>query len=115
MRKACQSVKTDASARILLAPLTATNGIEAVALYTEKGKQIDLVATDLNMPFMGGLDVLAELRKLNPNLKAIVFTGMGIVQEPVAAKNLAQYICLKKPFDAALLLNTLHSVLVKNS
>ena len=91
--------------------LAASNGIEAVALYTEKGPQIDLVVTDLNMPCMDGLDTLAELRKLNPNVRAVVCTGAGFVQESLAASDLAQYACLKKPFDAASLLNTVQQAL----
>ncbi len=91
--------------------LAASNGIEAVALYTEKGPQIDLVVTDLNMPCMDGLDTLAELRKLNPNVRAVVCTGAGFVQESLAASDLAQYACLKKPFDATSLLNTVQQAL----
>ena len=91
--------------------LVARNGIEAIALYTKKGTQIDLVLTDLNMPFKSGLDTLAELRKLNPDLKAMVFTGAGLAPESSDARDLAQYTCLKKPFDAPSLLNTLHQLL----
>jgi len=76
--------------------LVARNGIEAIALYTKKGTQIDLVLTDLNMPFKSGLDTLAELRKLNPDLKAMVFTGAGLAPESSDARDLAQYTCLKK-------------------
>ncbi len=91
--------------------LTASGGIEALALYSEKRAQIDLVATDLNMPYLSGLETIAKLKKLNPNVKTIVFTGADLAQEPSMAGRLAKYSCLKKPFNIALLLNTLRQIL----
>lgn len=91
--------------------LTASNGMEAVALYTEKGSQIDLVLTDLNMPGMDGTENILAIRKLNPQARIIVITGAGLAGETLASKQLNAAGILNKPFDAPLLLKTVHGVL----
>jgi CheY-like chemotaxis protein len=85
--------------------------MEAVALYTEKGSQIDLVITDLNMPGMDGTENILAIRKLNPQARIIVITGAGLAGETLASKQLNAAGILNKPFDAPLLLKTVHGVL----
>ena len=94
--------------------LTASNGMEAVALYTEKGSQIDLVITDLNMPGMDGTENILAIRKLNPQARIIVITGAGLNNETLSSKELNVADFLNKPFDAPLLLKTVHGVLRPN-
>jgi len=91
--------------------LTAGNGKEAVALYAEKKSQIDLVATDLNMPVMGGVDTIAALRKLNPTVRIVVITGSELPDEIPSREALNALGFLQKPFDAAELLKTLDGIL----
>jgi len=91
--------------------LTAENGQEALALYTAQGSQIDLVATDLNMPVMGGLDTIAAIRKLNEHARIVVITGAELPGGTSVGKDGNVQGVLKKPFDAAVLLKTLHDVL----
>ncbi|MDE2579861.1 MAG: PAS domain S-box protein [Hyphomicrobiales bacterium] len=55
--------------------ITAEDGVEAVRLYERRGGEIDIVMMDLNMPRMDGRQAIAELRKLNPQCRAIVITG----------------------------------------
>jgi two-component system cell cycle sensor histidine kinase/response regulator CckA len=85
--------------------LVATNGTEAIALYTGQAHQINLVLTDLNMPSMPGREIIAVLRKLNPEVKIIVLTGADPVSE------LGAHAIIKKPFAVAALLDTLRKVL----
>ena len=91
--------------------LTAGNGIEALALYTERGSEIDLVATDLNMPGMGGIDTVTAIQKLNPQARIIIITGSELLTKTPPAKEVNIAGVLKKPFDAPLLLKTLHQIL----
>ena len=55
--------------------LTATNGNEALQQYTQHRDEIALVVTDMSMPGMDGLGLLAALRTQSPNLKVIIMTG----------------------------------------
>jgi len=52
----------------------AYNGKEAIEIYKDNS-QIDCVFMDLNMPELNGLESLAELKKMNAELKVIAQTA----------------------------------------
>ena len=76
---------------------TATKPRDAIQLYAESWRDIQLVLSDFTMPEMKGDLVLENLRQINPDVQAILVTGYG---EPVARKMLAMGVrgCLEKPF-----------------
>lgn len=53
----------------------AKNGSEAVTLFHEHQDSIDCLLTDLSMPDMDGWETLAALRKIKPDLPAILSSG----------------------------------------
>ena len=53
----------------------ANNGLEALRLYDEKTP--DLVSLDIVMPVMHGIECYRELKKKNPDLKAIFISCLG--------------------------------------
>lgn len=55
--------------------ITAKDGLSAIDLFNEKHESIDIVLTDLGMPIMGGVDLLEQLKIVNPDVKAIAMTG----------------------------------------
>lgn len=55
--------------------LTAADGLQAVDLYRERGKEIDLVLMDLTMPRMDGAEAFDELRRLNPDVPVVLASG----------------------------------------
>ncbi|MEA2751447.1 MAG: hypothetical protein QOI41_5590, partial [Myxococcales bacterium] len=56
--------------------LEASNGVEALRVWDEHGKKIGLVFTDMTMPAgLDGRQLVAELRKRRPGLKAILTSG----------------------------------------
>ncbi len=60
---------------------TAGSGQEAIAVFMEKQKQIDLVLLDMVMPGMGGRRAFEALREINPDLKIIIASGYSINRE----------------------------------
>ncbi len=54
---------------------TASDGVEAIEVFTEHVSKIDLVLLDVVMPRMGASECLAELRKLNNAVRVIISTG----------------------------------------
>ncbi|QKX18488.1 PAS domain S-box protein [Microbulbifer sp. YPW1] len=71
---------------------------EAIAFYGHNYAEIDLVLLDMIMPHMDGQQLFAELKQINPDIKAMLATGYSVeskVQEIVEDGILD---CLKKPF-----------------
>jgi two-component system cell cycle sensor histidine kinase/response regulator CckA len=57
--------------------LEAENGERALEVMTEHRAPVDLVISDINMPEMDGLDLVAFLRDAYPSLKALFVSGQG--------------------------------------
>lgn len=78
---------------------THQSGESALEAYKERGDQIDLVSLDLVMPGMDGLEVLAELKKVDPDVKVLILSS--IVQPEIEEKafQLGAAGVLEKPYD----------------
>lgn len=53
----------------------ARNGQEALKVFEEHQNEIDLLLTDMRMPYMGGADLAHHLRARSHNLKLICISG----------------------------------------
>jgi DNA-binding NtrC family response regulator len=62
-----------------------------------RGEQIALMLLDLVMPDLGGLEVLAKLRPVNPDLPVIVLTAKGGIDSAVEAMRAGANDFLVKP------------------
>jgi two-component system cell cycle sensor histidine kinase/response regulator CckA len=80
------------------AVLTATDGRQAVDLYRDKGKEIDLVLMDLTMPNMDGAKAFDELRRMNPDVRVVLVSGYS--PEDVASRFTGKGLdgILQKPY-----------------
>ncbi|MCD6388831.1 MAG: sigma-54-dependent Fis family transcriptional regulator [Desulfobulbaceae bacterium] len=74
---------------------TAENGNQALAML-EKEKY-DLVITDLMMEDMGGLELLAEIKKKTADMPVIIMTGYGELDSAIEALRLGASDYLLKP------------------
>lgn len=82
--------------------MTASCGEEAVEMNTSQ--QFDLIITDLSMPGMNGITVLAEAKKQNPDIGSIILTGYGDMTSAIEALRLGADDYLLKPCDTEELL-----------
>jgi CheY-like chemotaxis protein len=91
--------------------LTASNGTEALTLFLKNRSDIKLVLTDLMMPIMDGLSTIGALQSLEPKLRVIASTGLGVngTLPDIAAKHTAAF--LPKPFTPDALLKMLRETL----
>jgi DNA-binding NtrC family response regulator len=71
----------------------------AAALQAIRTKHYDLVLTDLKMPDVDGLAVLAEVRKSSPSTVTVMLTGYGSVDSALEALQLGAYEYLRKPTE----------------
>jgi len=74
------------------------NGVEALR-QLENEPQIHMILTDINMPEMDGLTLLENLLGINPNIKAVVLSAYGDVQNIRTAMNFGAFDFLFKPID----------------
>jgi DNA-binding NtrC family response regulator len=59
----------------------------------------DVVIVDLMMPEMGGLELLGEIKTLDPDLPVIVLTGFGTVKTAVEAMKGGAFDYVTKPYN----------------
>jgi DNA-binding response OmpR family regulator len=67
-------------------------------------ESFDMVVLDLMLPGVGGMEVLAKLRRLKPELPVIVLTARGEIEDRVAGLDAGAVDYLVKPFSLAELL-----------
>jgi PAS domain S-box-containing protein len=75
------------------------NGREAVELYKKEWRSIDLVILDLVMPVMGGKECFIEMRKINPNITALLSSGFSITGEAQSILEEGVKDFIQKPFS----------------
>jgi two-component system cell cycle sensor histidine kinase/response regulator CckA len=84
----------------------ARNGEEAVKVFDEHADNIDLLLTDMRMPYMGGAELAGALRGRKEDLKMICISGCGgSVATAVSSDFLA------KPFSRDEMLKKVREVL----
>lgn len=87
--------------------LIARSGQEAVEIYLQEKKSIDLIILDMVMPDMSGGETYAEIRRINPEVKSLLASGYsldgkasrilhsgcnGFIQKPFNIEELSQKI-----------------------
>ena len=68
------------------------------ALAAMEDERPDLVLTDIRMPGVTGLDVLAAAHEVDPEIPVILMTAQASLQSAVRAVNEGAYYYLQKPF-----------------
>lgn len=68
------------------------------ALKKVQAEHFDIVITDIRMPGMDGLQLLEELKKIQPHLVVIMITGYATIKSAVESIQKGAYDYLPKPF-----------------
>jgi len=88
---------TEAAEDAGFATRCAVTGLDGVKQFSQQIP--DLVLSDLVLPDIDGLDVLARLRKLDPAVPVIIMTAYGSVESGVRAMREGAYDYVTKPLD----------------
>ena len=88
-------------------PLTASNGLETIEVFKKNPKKVDLIILDIQMLDLSGVEILAEIRKINSGVKVLIMSGdpedkrigkifdhgcMGFIPKPFTVDRLDQKI-----------------------
>jgi DNA-binding NtrC family response regulator len=76
---------------------TAEDGESALRLARESSP--DLVLLDIQLPGIGGIEVLQRIKAADPETVVIMITAYGMVDTAVAAMKAGAYDYLNKPFN----------------
>ena len=91
------------SLRMILKPIyevhSAENGQEAINFISQK--KVDLVTLDLNMPVLPGIEVLKNIKKLQPDIEVMIVTGYGTLGNAQEAIRYGAGDFISKPFNVA--------------
>ena len=74
----------------------ASGGNEAIASI--KARAFDVIITDLRMPGIDGLTILAEAKRIRPDTEVIVVTAFSTTETAIAAMKAGAHDYLTKPF-----------------
>ncbi|MEH2220499.1 MAG: PAS domain S-box protein [Nostoc sp.] len=90
--------------------LTAQNGIEALALYTQHQDEIRLVLMDIMMPSINGKTAIRTLQTINPQVPIVAMSGLATAEALVQTTGVAIQGFLAKPFSTEQLLNFVQKI-----
>ena len=76
---------------------TASSGEDGLRLFEQEAG--DAVVTDITMPGMGGMEVLARIREKDEQLPVIVITAYGTIESAVEAMKKGAFDYITKPFN----------------
>jgi len=77
--------------------MTANSGQEALDIINNS--DVDLVLTDMKMPYMDGIELLERVKAKDPELPVVMMTAYGTVEKAVEAIQKGAYNYILKPFD----------------
>ncbi|MEP6263112.1 MAG: response regulator transcription factor [Gillisia sp.] len=91
------------------------NGLDAISYIESHFDAIDLVITDLNLPFAGGQQVIHTTRKITGiDLPIIVLTSSGVESTELEVFDLGADEFIAKPFSPNVLLKRIEKLKIKN-
>ena len=91
--------------------IEAKHGQDALLLWEQEGKSVDVVLTDVVMPSMGGAELARALRARRPNLRVVFMSGYTQGTLELSTMDEAATRFLPKPFTADQLVGTLRELI----
>lgn len=93
--------------------VTAESGAEGLRVLNRE--KVDLVISDLRMDEMDGMQLFAEIQKVQPGMPVIILTAHGSIPDAVAATQQGVFSFLTKPVDKDALYQAIDDVLEQSA
>ena len=106
VRQVAEAILTRNGYRVV----TASDGVEALAVFVAKTADVSVVVADLDMPNLDGVALTKIIRSLNPACRVLAMTGTAEAAE-LAEATKQSTLLLEKPFTSRMLLHAVHQVL----
>lgn len=87
------------------------DGKEAIDLYKLHHRDIDFVFLDIDMPKLDGLQVLKQMRDINPQAYVVIISGVGTLKNVKAAIDAGVNGFIAKPYTNCKIGETLDNYL----
>ena len=107
LRRSLRKVLSNEGAAVICADWAG----EAIEILTSRQQPMDLVITDLRMPFLTGTTLLYAIHEIFPLLPVIVLTAFGSPDVKTVCEAQGAAAFLEKPLDTAQLLEAIENVL----
>jgi PAS domain S-box-containing protein len=92
--------------------ITAEDGARALEVFHDRRDEIRVVITDMMMPRVGGAELIREIRRLEPQARIVIMTGMRIPDDIQIDDIKSVDGVLQKPFTTEDLVRTVQEVLL---
>lgn len=83
-------------------------GEKALAIIASE--KIDVLLTDLNLPGISGLELLKNLRKVNPDSEILVISGIATLNQAIDAMKLGACDFLLKPLNPTIICEKINTI-----
>lgn len=98
--------------------ITAGDGTEAIAQFSQNRGEVKAVLTDIMMPFMDGVTLSRTLKKMDPTIQIIATSGMGSAKgrqdKAAALASMQIHTFLNKPYSANEILTAIGDLLASD-
>ena len=91
----------------------ANNGIQALEKLGQPGMNYEMILTDINMPEMDGLTLLVKIKEQFKNIKAVVVSAYGDMDNIRTAMNYGAFDFVTKPIDFSDLETTINKAITE--
>jgi two-component system NtrC family response regulator len=76
---------------------SASSGKEGIEIA--KNNSVDIILSDFKMPDLNGIEVLEQVKIINPEISFVIVTAYGTVENAVKAMRLGAFDYISKPVD----------------
>jgi len=90
---------------------TSEDGQQALTFIQQK--PVDIITLDLKMPGIPGIEVLKEIRKVDPDIQVIIITAYATVESCLEAIRWGVFNYITKPFDPTDVISTVQKSIEK--